>query len=57
MNKIINPVEYKMPEALGRNLLKTKKNADPKATTQQYLCKYVNEQCGVKGTCVKVIFY
>ena len=57
MNKVINPVEYKMPEAFAKNLLKSRKGTDAKLTPKEYLCNYVNEQCDVRGTCVKVILY
>lgn len=50
-------VEYKMPTAFGKKLLKERKGTDAKLKPNEYLCKYVNEQYGVKGTCTKVIFY
>ena len=57
MYKVINPVEYKMTEAFAKNLLKSRKGTDAKLTPKEYLCNYVNEQCGVRGTSVKEILY
>ena len=46
-------IEYKMPIAQLKNILKT--NKDKKGTNQEYLCKYVQENYGVLGTVTKVI--
>lgn len=46
-------IEYKMPKKFMQELLKQKK--DRRLTNQQYLCKYVQENCGVLGTVVRVI--
>ena len=43
--------EYKMPVAMAKEFLKDCKNMD----TNKYLCNIVNENFGIKGTCVKVI--
>lgn len=56
-NKVINPIEYKMPEAFAKQLLKKRKDDESKTRPQEYLCNYVNEQFGIKGTCVKVIYF
>ena len=56
-NKVINPIEYKMPEAFAKHLLKKRKDDESKTRPQEYLCNYVNEQLGIKGTCVKVIYF
>lgn len=56
-NKVINPIEYKMPEAFAKQLLKKRKDDENKIRPQEYLCNYVNEQLGIKGTCVKVIYF
>lgn len=56
MNYNINyaPIEYRMSEVLAKDLLKARKGNDLKLRPQEYLCKYVNEECGVKGNCVVV---
>ena len=57
MNKVINPYEYKMPETFARNLLSKRKGEEKNLKPQEYLCAYVNEQYGIKGTCVRVVLY
>lgn len=46
-------VEYKMSRAMAEEVIKAYKgnNKNPQAI----LCKYVNEECGLKGSCVKVL--
>lgn len=46
-------IEYKMPRLLTEEIIKTYKGnrKDP----QYVLCQYVNENCGLKGYCVKVL--
>ena len=46
--------EYKMSEELAAFILGKRKREKSKLDPQPYLCKYVNEQCGMKGTCVYV---
>lgn len=48
-------VEYKMPIAQMKNILKARK--DNKGGNQKYLCDYVQKHYGVLGTVVKVIGY
>ena len=43
-----------MSPELAKELLKIRKGADLKMRPQDYLCKYVNEECGLKGHCVLV---
>lgn len=50
-------IEYKMPELMARELLKNRKGDDAKMRPNDYLCKVVNENFGLKGHCVKVIRY
>ena len=50
-------IEYKMPEQMARELLKTRKGEEQKMRPNDYLCKVVNENFGLKGHCVKVIRY
>lgn len=48
----LEPVEYKMSEALAAAIIGNKKG---KVDTQALLCEYVNTQCGLKGYCTNVI--
>jgi hypothetical protein len=54
-NKYYGDIEYKMPSALAKSILKNRKGEDTKKSAQAYLCKYVNEECGIKGNCVRVL--
>ena len=54
IGKGYSPVEYRMSPELAKELLKARKGADLKMRPQDYLCKYVNEECGLKGHCVLV---
>lgn len=55
MKKFYGDIEYKMTKAMADYLLKSRKGDAKKKNNQQYLCDYVNEQCGVKGNCVRVL--
>lgn len=46
-------IEYTMTAALAQHIIKTHKG--PKKNKQEMLCNYVNEQCGLKGKCVRVL--
>lgn len=43
-------IEYKMPRLMAEEILKGK-TSNP----QEVLCNYVNENCGLKGYCVRVL--
>ena len=47
-------VEYIMPQAFATQLLKERKGQDKNMNPQQYLVKYVNEECGLLYKCVSV---
>lgn len=49
-------LEYKMSEAMYNELVKQAKKENV-GDIQTFLCKYVNEQFGLLGTCVRVIPY
>lgn len=57
--KMIGSVEYKMPYELAEQLLKKRKGIAgvSKMTPNEYLCYVVNEEYGIRGTCVKVITF
>lgn len=57
ISKKAGSIEYKMPEKMAQTYLKMRKGDDAKRNPQEYLCKVVNEEFGLKGYCVKVIRY
>lgn len=54
MNKA-GSIEYKMSDAMARELLKTRKGEEIKMRPNDFLCKVVNEQFGLLGECKRVI--
>lgn len=50
-------IEYKMPDKMARELLKNRKGDEAKMRPNDFLCKVVNENFGLKGHCVNVIRY
>ena len=50
--------EYKMPLLMAKNYLRQAKMKDSPNSKrgQEYLCRVVNEEFGIKGTCTRVIF-
>ena len=46
--------EYKMSEEMAAFILAKKKKDKNKTDIQPYLCQWVNDQCGMMGTCVYV---
>lgn len=48
-------IEYKMPKNMASSYLKTRKGDDSKLRPQDYLCKVVNEEFGLKNHCSRVI--
>lgn len=56
--KIMNgTIKYKMPKEMAAMYLKTAKGDFAKKHPKEYLIKVVNEEFGVKGTCVNVITF
>ena len=56
--KIMNgTIEYKMPKEMASMYLKTAKGDFAKKHPQEYLIKVVNEEFGIRGTCVNVITF
>lgn len=56
--KIMNgTIEYKMPKEMATMYLKTAKGEFAKKHPKEYLIQVVNEEFGVKGTCVNVITF
>lgn len=48
-------IEYKMSKEMANFYLKNRKGEDKKKRPQEYLCKVVDEEFGIKGNCTKVI--
>lgn len=48
-------VEYQMSKKMADDLLKVRKGADKNLQPQEFLIKYVNEECGLLRNCVKVV--
>lgn len=52
-----NNIEYKMPEQMAKDYYKKRGDNSAKMTMNEYLCKVVNEEYGLKGKCTKVILF
>lgn len=50
-------VEYKMPEAMAKAYLNERSAEEKKMRPNDFLCKIVNEEFGLKGYCTRVIRY
>lgn len=50
-------IEYKMSAEEIADLLKNRKGPDKNKNAQEFLCDYVNEQCGLLGSCVRVLSF
>ena len=49
--------EYKMTTRLYEEYLKGRKGKNKNLDPQTYLCQIINEEYGIKGTCVKVLTF
>ena len=49
--------EYKMSKDMANAYLNARKGEDKKKRPQEYLCQIVNDNFGIKGTCVKVLYF
>lgn len=47
--------EYQMSKDYANSILRLKKKDKSKKDPQPYLCDFVNQQMGLRGTCVKVV--
>lgn len=52
--KYYNDIEYRMTSEMAKELLNSRKGLEKNMRPQEFLCKYVNEELGVKGNCVVV---
>ena len=50
-------IEYKMPEAMAKAYLNGRTAEEKKMSPNDFLCKIVNEEFGLKGYCTRVIRY
>ena len=48
-------LSYTMTAGMAKDLLEQRKGDEKKMRPQEYLCKVVNEQFGLKGNCISVI--
>lgn len=48
-------IEYEMPKAFAKELLKTRKGNENNKSQQDFLCEVVNMEFGIKGYCTRVI--
>lgn len=55
MNNKSGYIEYKMPIQMAQSYIKMHK--DKISNVNDYLCKIVNEEFGLKGQCIKVLQY
>lgn len=49
--------EYKMNKDMANAYLNARKGEDKKKRPQEYLCQIVNDNFGIKGTCIKVLYF
>lgn len=49
-----NGIEYEMPKEMAKQILATRKGTDQNVHPQEFLCRVVNEDFGLKGYCAKV---
>jgi len=49
-----NTFEYTMTKEMARFYLKNRKGDEAKMRPQEYLCKMVNDEFHLQGTCIKV---
>ena len=49
--------EYKMTKEMGDAILKTRKGTDKNKHPQDYLCQVVNDEFGIKGNCIRVLYF
>ena len=48
-------IEYEMSKELAKQILATRKGTDQNMHPQEFLCKVVNEEFGLKGNCTRVL--
>ena len=48
-------IEYEMSKEMAKQILATRKGADQNVHPQEFLCRIVNEQFGLKGNCTRVL--
>jgi hypothetical protein len=51
----VGSVEYNMSKKFSDELLKARKGSEKNMPPQEFLVKYVNEQCGLLYNCTKVV--
>ena len=51
----VGSIEYQMARDMANELLSSRKGADKNMQPQDFLIKYVNEECGLMYNCTRVI--
>lgn len=46
--------KYQMSEAMAKELMKNKKGEEKQMRPQEFLCHWVNQNCGIMGNCIQV---
>lgn len=54
LHEKVGSVEYIMPREFAAELLKTRRGEEKNMPQQEFLVKYVNEECGLLYHCVSV---
>ena len=57
LHKRVGSIEYQMPKKFADELLKSRKPAEKNLRPQDFLVRYVNDECGLLRECVKVTLY
>ena len=48
-------IEYEMSKEMAKQILATRKGTDQNVHPQEFLCRVVNEEFGLKGNCTRVL--
>lgn len=57
MNKIKDTFKYKMSRECFKSILDTRKGKEKNMNPYVYAKNYINDEYGLKGTCVEVVVY
>ena len=48
-------IEYEMSKEMAKQILATRKKEEQNVHPQEFLCRVVNEEFGLKGNCTRVL--
>lgn len=57
MNKIKDTYKYKMSRECFKSILGSRKDKEKNMNPYVYAKNYINDEYGLKGTCVEVVVY